>query len=84
VGGVEASTRYKPLPALGRYKGPKLSIISDLNDLPHSLHNLVPDLPIRLMLGTGHWLMMDRPEPFNHLLEEFVEEVERRAPIRPV
>lgn len=83
VGAVEASVRYPPLPALDRYPGPKRSIISDMNNLPHSLHNLVPDLPVRLMLGTGHWLMMDRPEPFNHLLEEFVEEVERQVPPRP-
>jgi pimeloyl-ACP methyl ester carboxylesterase len=28
------------------------------------------------MTGTGHWLMMDRPEVFNHLLDEFVSQVE--------
>jgi pimeloyl-ACP methyl ester carboxylesterase len=66
---------HSPLPALARYPGPKLSIISETNDLPYSLHRLVPGLPIRLMHGTGHWLMMDRPEVFNHLLEEFLDEV---------
>lgn len=66
---------YNPLPALGRYPGPKLSIISDMNSLPYSLHRLIPDLPTRLMHGTGHWLMMDRPEIFNHLLEEFLDQV---------
>ncbi len=79
VGGIEGSIEYKPLPALERYKGPKLSIISDMNRLPYSLHNLVPDLPVQMMTGTGHWVMMDRPAAFNRLLDEFVEEVEGRG-----
>lgn len=76
---VEGSLRYQPLPALARYPGPKLSVISDMNRLPYSLHNLLPDLPVRLMTGTGHWVMMDRPEVFNHLLDELVAEVEAGA-----
>jgi esterase len=76
---LESAVRYSPLPGLERYTGPKLSIISSMNDLPYSLHRLLPDLPVRLMPGTGHWLMMDRPEMFNHLLDEFVDQVEARA-----
>jgi pimeloyl-ACP methyl ester carboxylesterase len=34
-------------------------------------HVSIPlDLPTRLMAGTGHWLMMDRPEAFNHIVDE--------------
>ncbi len=73
---VEGSLSYAPLPALERYKGPRLSIISDMNRLPYSLHNLLPDLPTHLMTGTGHWMMMDRPEAFNRLLDGFVEKVD--------
>jgi pimeloyl-ACP methyl ester carboxylesterase len=80
---LDSSSRYQPLPALERYPGPKLSVISDMNSLPYSLHNLVPDLPARLMTGTGHWLMMDRPEAFNHLMDELVDETEGRGPERP-
>ncbi|MEA2600366.1 MAG: hypothetical protein QOF89_1358 [Acidobacteriota bacterium] len=76
---VEGSLRYQPLAALERYPGPKLSVISDMNRLPYSLHNLLPDLPVHLMTGTGHWVMMDRPEVFNHLLDEFTAEVEAGA-----
>jgi len=76
VPAIEGSMVYQPLPALERYPGPRLSIISDMNRLPYSLHKLLPDLPTRLMPGTGHWVMMDRPEVFNRLMDEFVEEVE--------
>jgi len=79
VPAIEGGMRYEPLPALARYPGPRLSIISDMNRLPYSLHKLLPDLPTRLMTGTGHWVMMDRPEVFNRLLDEFVDEVEGRA-----
>jgi pimeloyl-ACP methyl ester carboxylesterase len=74
LGAVAGSVRYQPLAALARYEGPRLSIVSDMNRLPYSLHNLLPDLPVRLMTGTGHWVMMDRPEIFNHLLDEFVSQ----------
>ncbi len=76
VGAVAGSVQYQPLAALARYEGPRLSIVSDMNRLPYSLHNLLPDLPVRLMTGTGHWVMMDRPEIFNHLLDEFVSQAE--------
>jgi pimeloyl-ACP methyl ester carboxylesterase len=76
---AEGSLRYQPLAALERYKGPKLTIISSMNRLPYSLHNLAPDLPTHLMTGTGHWLMMDRPEAFNRLLDGFVDKVDPEA-----
>ncbi len=76
TGALADAVEYKPLPALARYPGPRQSIISDMNRLPYSLHHLLPDLPVRLMTGTGHWVMMDRPAVFNHLLDEFVAEVE--------
>lgn len=75
AGAVAGAIEYQPLPPLARYPGPRLSVVSDMNRLPYSLHNLLADLPVRLMHGTGHWLMMDRPEAFNHLLDEFLAEV---------
>ena len=79
LGAVADSVRYQPLPALERYHGPRLSVVSDMNRLPYSLHKLLPDLPLHRMTGTGHWLMMDRPEVFNHLLDEFVAGIEKIA-----
>jgi pimeloyl-ACP methyl ester carboxylesterase len=77
LGALADSVRYHPLPVLERYDGPRLSVVSDMNRLPYSLHKLLPDLPVHRMTGTGHWLMMDRPEVFNHLLDEFMAGVEK-------
>lgn len=76
VKALESSMDYPVLPALAKYPGPKLAVISDMNNLPYSLHRKVPELTARLMTGTGHWLMMDRPELFNRIADEFLEEVE--------
>ncbi len=76
TGALEGAARHSPLPALARYPGPKVAILSDLNNLPFSLHRLVPDLPVQHIPGTGHWLMVDRPELFNRLLDDFLESVE--------
>jgi pimeloyl-ACP methyl ester carboxylesterase len=73
---VEAAVEFSPLPALARYGGPKLAVISEANSLPYSLHNLVPELPVQLVRGTGHWLMMDRPEVFNRILDGFLGLIE--------
>lgn len=73
---LEGSLEYPAAEALAKYPGPKLAVISDMNNLPYSLHRLVPELSTRLMPGTGHWLMMDRPETFNHIVDEFLQEVE--------
>ena len=68
LGYLAASLDHSPIPGLERYQGPVHSLISDLNDLPFSLHRLLPDLPVRYVTGTSHWLMLDRPDDFWELL----------------
>ncbi len=75
VKSLEGSFKYPTLKSLKKYPGPKLSVVSDMNSLPNSLHRLQPDLSTRMMPGTGHWLMMDRPEAFNHVVEEFLDQL---------
>jgi pimeloyl-ACP methyl ester carboxylesterase len=67
-----ALSAFDPLPALARYQGPRLSLITALNETPLGLHRLVTDLPHRLVAGTGHWMHMDRPDAFNPLMDEFL------------
>ncbi len=69
---IKEQFRFDPLPALTRYHGPKLAVVTPANDMPYSLHNLVPDLPHVVVTGTSHWLHLDRPEEFNRILDEFL------------
>lgn len=63
---------FDPVTPLRRYQGPKLTVITALNDTPASLQNLVPDLPHRKIEGTGHWPQLDQPQTVNVLLDDFL------------
>lgn len=65
--------QFDPDPALARYRGPTLAIVTPQNNMPMSLHRLGTGLPHRIVTGTGHWLQLDKPEEFNGLLDEFLE-----------
>lgn len=65
--------RFDPHPALARYSGPKLSIITPYNDMPSSLHRLGKGFPHRMVEGTGHWIQLDKPDEVNRFLDEFLE-----------
>jgi pimeloyl-ACP methyl ester carboxylesterase len=82
VGFFRAHRAYDPLPALRRYVGPKLSVITLVNDAPFGLHNLSADLPHTIFTGTGHWLQMDKPDEFNRILDEFLAHIEGKQPDR--
>ncbi|HEX2163442.1 MAG TPA: alpha/beta hydrolase, partial [Thermoanaerobaculia bacterium] len=72
VAALESSFDYSPADALADYEGPVASIVSDMNSLPYSLHELVDDLPVRTVPGTSHWLMLDRPEELGELIDGFL------------
>jgi pimeloyl-ACP methyl ester carboxylesterase len=64
-----------PIAVLEGWRGPLLSVVSEMNSLPYSLHQLLPNLPVQVLRGTGHWLMLDRPEPFNAILDSFLAQI---------
>ena len=70
---VTASMHYSPIAVLSGWRGPILSVISEMNALPYSLHRLLPEIPAEVLRHAGHWLMMDRPGPFNEILERFAD-----------
>ena len=67
--------RFDPDPALARYNGPRLSIVTPHNDMPSSLHRLGKGFPHHVVQGTGHWIQLDKPDEFNRLLDEFLKTV---------
>jgi len=69
---IHSAFSYDPLPDLGQYDGPKLTIISTSGDTQFALHRLMPGLPVHVFDGTSHWMHLDRPFEFNQLLDEFL------------
>lgn len=75
VGVFKELFRYNPVPALEHYDGPKLSVITSLNETHFGLHNLASNLPHEVITGTGHWLQLDKPEEFNRIMDEFLSTI---------
>jgi pimeloyl-ACP methyl ester carboxylesterase len=66
--------QFDPDPALARYTGPKFSVVTPYNDQPFSLHRLGPGFPHRIVTGTGHWIQLDKPDEFNQIMDEFLNQ----------
>ena len=66
---------FDPYPALARYQGPMLSVVTPHNDQPFSLHRLGKGFPHQVISGTGHWIQLDRPDELNRQLDEFLHRV---------
>ncbi len=63
---------FDPKPSLVAYKGPMLTMITPQNREPYSLQNVVPGLKSQLVPNTSHWIMMDDPEAFNAVMDQFL------------
>lgn len=69
---TDASLDYDARPALLRYPGPKLAIVTARNDAPLSLHQAVPGFQHAIIRGTGHWIHLDKPDEFHKTLDGFL------------
>lgn len=64
---------FDPVAALTPYRGPRLHIASFLAEKPSAIHRSIEGMSVRIVPEASHWLMMDRPEEFNRLLDEFLK-----------
>ena len=64
-----------PLPALRRYGGPTLAVVTPVNGAQFGLHCLGVGLPHTAVSGSGHWLRMDKPGEFDRILGGFLARV---------
>ncbi len=62
----------EPIPAIAGFPGPMLTIVTPENETPGSLQKLVPRLPVKVIAGTSHWIMMDKPDEFNAAMDGFL------------
>ena len=73
---IKATFAFDPLPALRRYRGPRLAVVTPRGTAPHDLQNLVPDLPRVVVEGTSHFLQMDDPATFDRIVDEFLATID--------
>lgn len=78
IGATMSIYEFPMAKALAGYKGPKLSIASMLAENSAGVHKSIPGIPVVAVKDASHWLMMDRPEEFNRLLDDFL----RTSPVR--
>jgi pimeloyl-ACP methyl ester carboxylesterase len=72
IAATTALYTFDPTAALSAYRGPRLHIASFLADNPAAIHRGFKDMPVRVVPDASHWLMMDRPDEFNRVLDEFL------------
>jgi pimeloyl-ACP methyl ester carboxylesterase len=73
IGETEGVFDYSVVDALARYRaagGAAVTITSDVNQGPLTLHALLPDLPRRHIAGTSHYIPMDDPAGLQRVLDE--------------
>jgi len=63
---------FDPVSALAPYRGPRLHIASFLADNPAAIHHTFKDIPVQIIRGASHWLMLDCPDAFNRVLDAFL------------
>jgi pimeloyl-ACP methyl ester carboxylesterase len=75
VGLGKTLVEWNPIDTLDVYKGPMLILGTDISDGPAALYSLRPNIPHRVIHGTGHWLQIERPD----IVAEAISEVARQA-----
>jgi pimeloyl-ACP methyl ester carboxylesterase len=59
-------------------RAPTLAVVAGTAQLPdvEATKEIVPEFTARQLAGTGHFLMMEKPEEFNRLLAAFLDRIE--------
>lgn len=76
----KALATWNPEPMLDAYRGPMLVLVSEASDNAAALYRLRTDIPHQVVRGTGHWLMLDRPDVVADAVKAFVAKVEAGEP----
>jgi pimeloyl-ACP methyl ester carboxylesterase len=75
AGALERLAGFDAKTVVNAYPGPKFVIYAADIESPASFRPQFPDLPAIKLTGTGHWLMLDKPDEFNAALDKFLAQV---------
>ena len=75
AGALVGMAGYDAKSVVNAYHGPRFVIAASEIETPASFRPQFPDLPAIKIAGTGHWLMLDKPDEFNAALDKFLAEV---------
>lgn len=78
AGALEGMAGYDAKAVVNAYPGPKFVIYAADIESPAAFRPQFPDLPAIKLTGTGHWLMLDKPDEFNTALDTFLGNVSIR------
>ena len=72
LGALEGLRHVDMKALLDAYPGPKFAIIAADIEGPQSVSVQDPSIPVKKIAGTGHWLMLDKPDDVNRALDEIL------------
>jgi pimeloyl-ACP methyl ester carboxylesterase len=72
AGALDSILSFDVKPALDAYRGPRIAIAAAPIQGDSSLNVQFPEIPAKKIELVSHWLMMDRPDEFNRILDEFL------------
>ena len=73
AGALVGMRTFDPVQAISSYHGPVLAVAAAPIENPGSLHMQMPSLRVIRMQDVSHWLMLDKPEDFNQILDDFLK-----------
>jgi pimeloyl-ACP methyl ester carboxylesterase len=72
----KALAEWNPEPTLDAYHGPIFVLATEANDNPAALFRLRSGIGYRTVAGSGHWVMLDKPEAVAEAVNTFVSTIE--------
>lgn len=79
INSVDALFSGDPGTALKKYNGPKLIVSSVAEEKqPITLHKQEPAIPFKTIDNSSHWIMLDQPDEFTRILDEFINSIDKR------
>ena len=72
----KALAEWNPEPTLGAYHGPVFVLATEANDNAAALFRLRSGIGHQIVSGSGHWVMLDKPEAVAEAVNTFVSTIE--------